>query len=368
LAAIEWQASATRIALLAVAYIVPLALVAPFAGVFVDRWELRRILIASDLARAALVTAMTFASNHAMLCVLLFLHQSCGCFFNPAQAAALPRLVDRSQLLAANALTAGAGHAAKILGPALAGILVAAFGWRGCLYADAVSFALSALALATLPRFAPVSARRGTDRRFGAEIRADLHAGWSFLASSRPVLETVLLVTIAMAALGGFLAVIAVYARERLEAGPRSMGLLLSMLGAGAVLGALGVARYLRPQPKQRIVCGGILTLALAFVLLAQARSLGLAAVAIFVLGAAAAAVIVPAQTLVQEETPPALLGRVTSVAVAAIGLAQGASMLLAGPVSTTFGFTRWLMTLACGVAICAVAGLASGTKSRATP
>jgi len=88
LAAIEWQASATRIALLAVAYIVPLALVAPFAGVFVDRWELRRILIASDLARAALVTAMTFAPNHAMLCVLLFLHQSCGCFFNPACKAA----------------------------------------------------------------------------------------------------------------------------------------------------------------------------------------------------------------------------------------------------------------------------------------
>jgi MFS family permease len=258
------------------------------------------------------------------LCALLFLHQSCGCFFNPAQSAAVPRLVDRSRLLAANALTAGAAHAAKILGPAIAGTLVAALGWRACLYADAASFVLSALALATLPQLAAAAPPRpsqrpalGGDRRRlahrlgvparqapGARNRASRHdrddgarrfPGGDRRVRTRP-------------------------ARSRTaQHGPLALD-----ARRGAILGAFAIARGLHRQPKQRLVCGGILALALGFALLAMARSLGLAAGAIFVLGAGAAAVIVPAQTLVQEETPPALLGRVTSAAVSAIGLAQG--------------------------------------------
>jgi predicted MFS family arabinose efflux permease len=239
--------------------------------------------------------------------------------------------------------------------------LVAAFGWRGCIVADAVSFALSALVLATLPILSPAPSPRAVASRLSlGALWNDLRVGWAFWAGSGAIRATVWLAVVAMAALGGFLAVIAVYARDQLGAGPRSMGFLLSSLGAGAILGAFAVARFTRAWPRLRVVCIGLAVMGAAFAMLVPGRPLQLAYVAIFTLGAAAATVIVPAQTLLQEETPPALLGRVTSSAVATIGLIQGASMLVAGPIATRVGFTPWLLSIAAVLTGCAIIGFLS--------
>ena len=145
LAALQWHTDVLGIGFLAIAYLLPFAVIAPLAGVFVDRWELRRLLIVSDLLRAGIVCLMAFANDLAILCGLLFLHQSVSTFFNPAQHAAIPRLVTREDILPANALSTQASHATKILGPGIGGILVATLGTRGCLLLDAATFLISAL-------------------------------------------------------------------------------------------------------------------------------------------------------------------------------------------------------------------------------
>ena len=354
LAALEWRASATRVGLLAVAYVLPLVGVAPFAGVLVDRWDLRKVLVASDMARAVLVLAMAFAPGYAALCALLFLHQAAGCFFNPAQSAALPRFVPRPRLLSANALTSSAGHAAKLLGPAVAGLLVAALGPRGCFLADSASFVVSALALSTLPAMPggrrTTGAGTGPARRAGsawAAVRADLGEGFEFLRRAPRLRRAVGAVAWTMVAVGGFIAILAVYARDVLGAGPRTLGFLLSSLGVGAVAGALAVAHFGRGRSRQMAIGMGMFLGAIALAILAANPDLRSVAGGVLLLGAAAAVSIVPAQALLQEETPGALLGRVTSVAVAGIGLVQGLGMVLAGPLVGVLGMSRFLVLAA---------------------
>jgi predicted MFS family arabinose efflux permease len=353
LAALEWRASATRVGLLAIAYVLPLVGVAPWAGVLVDRWDLRRVLVVSDLARAGLVLAMAFAPGYPALCALLFLHQTAGCFFNPAQVAALPRLVARPHLLAANALTSSAAHAAKLLGPAVAGVLVAALGPRGCFLADSASFLLSGLALSTLPAMAGERSSNGSPAPWRglanawAVVRADFHEGLEFLRRAPRVQRVVGAVAWTMAPVGGFIAILAVYARDVLDAGPRTLGFLLSTLGVGAVGGALAVARLARHRSRLRSIGIGMLLGAIAFGILAAGHDVRVVAAGVFLLGAATAVSIVPAQALLQEETPGALLGRVTSVAVAGIGIVQGLGMGLAGPLVGVLGMQRFLMVAA---------------------
>ena len=343
LTAFEWHAGVLGVSILSIAYVLPTATVAPLAGVFVDRWDLRRVLVWSDLVRCGLVLLMVVSPSLWIMCVLLFLHQAVSCFFNPAQSAALPRLVARPRLLAANALTTQAAHLTKLLGPAVAGLLVAALGPRSCFYADAASFALSAALLATLaPLPSPARAARGA-----RAVWTDLVAGLWFLRRARRVRYAVTMVALSMVALGAFVALVSVYARDLLGAGPRLMGALLSTIGGGTVAGAFVVVHTGKRWRKTYSIAAGVLVLGGALLLLAAARGAPLAFMGAFFLGLAGGAIVVPAQAEVQEQTPQEILGRVQSSAVAGISLAQIGSMAIAGPAAHLLGMAPLFVGLA---------------------
>ncbi len=331
--ALEWHASAGAMAALAAAYLLPLVLVAPIAGVCIERWELRRVLVASDLLRGLVVLTMLWTTSVAGVAALLFALQSLGCFFNPAQAAALPRLVRRERLLAANALTSQAGHLAKILGPAIAGTLVGAFGAGSCFVIDAVSFAWSAVWLATLPRMQPLAPRSATlaGRSAWRSVPSEMRAGFAIVLRPGRIRAAVGRALLTIAALGAWLALYAVLARDLYGAGARATGFLLSTLGAGAIAGAAIVLPIARRGSKLAAVTCGMAAVALALGAFAWVAHLPAAFAASFALGIGIAFVLVPATTLLQEEAPPAALARVMSCAVAAIGLAEAISIGAAG-------------------------------------
>jgi DHA3 family macrolide efflux protein-like MFS transporter len=343
LAALQWHAGVLGVSFLAIAYTLPMVAVAPFAGVFVDRWDLRRVLVMSDLLRAVLVLLMGITGNLVAMCALLFVHETVSTFFNPAQVSAVPRLVPRQQLLAANALTTQAAHLTRVLGPGLAGLLVAALGPRSCFLADAVSFALSGAMLATLPRLSAAP----ENRRAAPALWRDLGTALRFLRAAVRLRRAVLMVSMAFVAIGAFTAIVAVYARDQLGAGSRSMGLLVSMIGMGTILGAGIAVQTAKRWGRMPTMGAGMLGLAAALAGLSQSHSISHAFVGAALLGTAAAAVLVPAQALVQEDTPRELLGRVQSSSVALISLAQLASMGAAGPLARLLGLPWLLRTLA---------------------
>src|ERR1700710_1847383 len=92
-------------AALSIAIAIPWIAVAPFAGVWVDRWPKRAVLIGADLARAAVVTGLVFAPSLGVLLVLVFLKTSFATFFSPAEQATIRVVVPEEQLLAANSLS-----------------------------------------------------------------------------------------------------------------------------------------------------------------------------------------------------------------------------------------------------------------------
>jgi len=361
LTAFRWHAGVLGVSLLSIAYVLPAALVAPLAGVFVDRWDLRCTLVASDVLLCGIVLLMAASRGLPAMCGLLFLHQTVSCFFNPAQAAALPRLVDRPQLLAANALTTQAAHLTKLVGPAIAGMLVAALGPRSCFFADAASFGLSAALLATLPRLRGAARRPGGVRAVWTELRA----GLGFLRRSPRIRLVLGMVAPAMMATGGFIAVISVYARDQLGAGSRSMGLLVSTIGLGTIAGAFVVVHTGKRWSKARSILVGMLVMGAALWILSSARGAPPAFAGAFVLGAAAAAILVPAQALVQEQTPQELVGRVQSSAVAAMGISQMGAMAIAGPAARWLGLPRFFGALALLLLASALASAASAARLR---
>jgi len=331
LTALRWHASIGGMALLTASYLLPFALIAPLAGVFVDRWELRRVLVGSDVLRAGIVCGMLFADRLGVLCLLVFLHQAVSTFFNPAQHAALPRLVRRDEILTANALSTQASHVTKVLGPGIAGVLVATLGTHGCLLLDAATFLLSGALLTRLPRLQP--ARTTTAPRVPAralqEIAQELRVALDWLRHQPRLRWTLICLVCSIGGLGAFLVTLPIHARDALGLGPRGMGLLLSALGIGTVAGAWGVVRHGTWDRLQTIGVGS-LVLCVGLLALARVPQAATAAAVVLLLGCGTAILLVPAHALFQEETPEALRGRVISVALSILALSQVGGMALA--------------------------------------
>jgi predicted MFS family arabinose efflux permease len=351
---------APAVAALSVSYLAPLVVVMPVAAACVDRWPLRRVLVASDLLRAAVVAAFVWTESLAGQCALLFALQALGCFFNPAQAAAVARLVPRASLVAANALTAQAGHAAKIVGPAVAGLVVGAWGARSAFWVDAASFVWSAAWLATLPllpALAPSLVRSaaptGSAAPFARRV-AEVGAGLRFIRGDAPVRATLAAALAAAAGLGAWVACFAVLARDRWALAARGTGLVISIFGAGAIAGAALAVPLSRRWSAPRLVPVALAALAVALAAVAVAPTPFLGAAATFALGGATALVLVPAAAWVQAATPQPLQGRVQGAAIAAFGLVQAASLGAAGVAAPAVGAPRCIAIAAAVVAAAA--------------
>lgn len=326
-----------------IAYITPRAFIAPLAGVFVDRWSLRRIMVTCDLLRAALVPLIVLASGLYQVYFILFVFSTVSCFFLPAQSASIPRLVSKEELLVANALNSQVTHLTKVISPALAGLLVAWVGEKLCFYIDSATFVLSALLLSTIT-LRPGPARQ---RKQVGSVIADLREGLRFIVKHGEIRFLVLSIAAAIFAVGVFQALITIYIRDVLSAASQFFGLFISLVGAGTILGALSIGWYAQRWPQTLMVIAGILTVGLSIFLLAVLPSVGATLLSSLGLGIGAAYALIPAQTLLQAETPQNLLGRVTSGADSFITAGQIVAFAAAGTIANYTG----VKPLYCGVA-----------------
>ncbi len=132
--------SARDVAVVFISMLAPAVVLGPLAGMFADRWDPRRTMIASDAARGILILLLTQASTVPQICAICFAVSCCSSLFAPAQSITLPLLVLRDDLLAANARLQQSMQVVRLATPAVASALVAAFGERICYAADSASF------------------------------------------------------------------------------------------------------------------------------------------------------------------------------------------------------------------------------------
>lgn len=345
----------------------PVFLLGPYAGVWVDRWDRRRVMIATDLVHVVSVAVVLLARtpDTVWLVYLAMLGEgTAGVLFRPAAQAHTPAVVGTGELLGdANALSAFTTGAISLAAPPLGGLLYATAGVDAVVGVAIGCYLLSALAL---------SRSRGrvhAGQAAFSRTRSRVRPGWVALFRSRgrgrtqertaalkqqaPATRALLVVNgVYLLANAALTALLVPFAISRLG-GSTEVGYLLSALGAGFLLGA-PIIRHVRLSLRSA-VSGGMALVAAAFFALFNAPSLPFALVAAALVGIPGVGVLVTVQTWVQRSTPGERLGRVSAVflTVEAAVTLLGA---LAGPLLGQIAGLPFALNAACTLTLIAAA------------
>ncbi len=341
LIAYVWHDGAAALAAVAVVLAVPWIVVAPLAGVWADRLPKRAAMIGCDLSRAVVVLGLVFAPNLAVLLVLVALKTTLSTLFSPAEQATIRTVVPEDQLFSANALSQLALQATKVLGPALGGVLVGLSSPRTAFGVDAATFVVSA---AILSRMRPIESLAATaaadDEEEEPSFWQELREGMAYVVSRRALVVAIGGISLATFLLLAF-DTLSPLAFMQLGVGRTLFGLAVAAIGLGGALGATVIGRSgNRFNPfvllgAGKIAVGGLVAF-IGFVLLTHAHVPRLVWVAVlFSVGFAAAGILVSAPTIIQMETPAALMGRVSATAGAVPTVFQIAAPIVGAAVAS---------------------------------
>ncbi len=356
--------SATATGAVLITSAVPIPLFAPLAGVFVDRWDRRRIMLVAESARALLflgLLGMFLVQPRALwpIYVVGFLQSALAAFFWPARSALLPQFIQPPALLAANALYLVSDSGVRVIAPALSAFALLHLGPASVILTDAATFLLSAgcislFMLPTAPQGDVVSLAIGkpsSERLAKPEKQA--------LSGQRPGVSTkrarwtspesgLLLLGALIAYTAGTLSILLpIFVQITLSAGPLAYGWLLTAqaVGEGAISLLLG---RLSPRARQvrmtGFVSGSLALGALALILIAFIHRLVPDLFLNVLFGAAMAATSVSLLTLLQQRVTNRLLGRTLAAYTAAQALAQVGGMGIASVLVAHIGVS-WFLT-----------------------
>jgi DHA3 family macrolide efflux protein-like MFS transporter len=328
------HATATEISLILVSFLLPLAIVGPVAGVFVDHWNVKRTMIASDLIRAVLAALLVAATDVREIYVIFFALGSVSSFFIPAQSVTLRTIVPHAGLMSANALMQNAIQLMQIISPAIAGVLVASVSAKACFWLDSLSFIFSASMVYTLtidraPSRKPLNL---------SMVIAEMNAGMKFIFTHSAVSFVILSLMAGMFVIRCFFALIAVYVRDVLRGGSALFGSISSLVGIGIIAGTQLIRHFAREKSKGHLVILGLVGIGISIMLMAAFANIPITMVATLGIGFWVGFLIVPTQVLLQEETPKEMLGRVSSSLMSVMSISQVLAMSGAGPLAQTIG------------------------------
>ena len=367
----DFETRAQRITLLAtgvyVANTIPAMVLGSVAGVWVDRWPKRRVMVASNGLRALLVVFTPFfllpgphwlglSWGYWALLVMTFLESVLTQFFAPAEQAAIPMLVPKEHLLAANSLYQATSMGATIVGfalgePILRGLdsLFQAIGLKGGEFLLLpFCYGMAAISLST------IRMREQPRTHRGESVWKEIVAGLQVLRE-RASVRTAMVHLVLLYSLLAALYVLAISLASAIQGlGPTGFGSLLAMSGLGMAIGAVVVAQVGHGFSRRRLAATGLGAITWSLVLLGQLRgnltyTLGLCAL----LGVGAALVAIPAQTTIQEDTPESQRGRVFGLQNNLINIALSLPLVLAGALVSSVGLLPVLWILA-GLALVA--------------
>ncbi len=361
--------SVTWVALTTAARVLPMVLLGPLGGVLADRYDRRRLILASDLTRALLMVALAAVAAAglpiALAPVIAAAATAAGIVQPPCVAACTARFVAHGELQRANALRAGIGQASVVAGPALGAAVLAASTPSLAILLNALSFLGSATAIGAIgagPAFEPA---RSGESGGPASVLADVRAGARALRGAPSAIRLVA-ADVLGSSVYGVLTVTLVMVSRKLGAGDGGYGLLLGAFGAGGVIGATVTARLDAPARWRRMLAIALLLVGLPLALLGVVPTLA-AALALAVLAGGGMIV----GEVLSETALPRLLD--DEVLARAYGLAFPTSMAgivagsaIAGPLVALFGLTGALVFV--GVAVLAIAVLLVARPLTAAP
>jgi MFS transporter, DHA3 family, macrolide efflux protein len=322
-----------QISMILVSFLTPLAIFSPIAGVFVDKWNLKATMIASDVIRGFLILALVFVHDLYAIYGIFFVLAAVSAFFIPAQSVAVRTITPAAGLMAVNGLMAQAFQGAQIIAPSVSGALVQAAGANFCFIVDGASFFVSAAMIFSIP----IHREHGTATA-AATVLESMRAGFRFIFTHSTVSFVILSMTVGMFAVRCFGALISVYVRDILLSTSAAFGILNTLIGVGMIIGTQSITRFGKHIPKQNLVVHGLVLMGAAVLLTATFGVISTTAAGMLLMGFGAAFIMISAQTLMQQETPKEMLGRVMSAWMSLNATSQVIAMFLAGPIAERAG------------------------------
>lgn len=337
--AVGWQiyalsGSPLDLGLIGLAQFLPMMCLTLVVGHVADRYDRRKIvaLCMAVEALAALLLALTAlhgVGGKALVYLTVIVMSAARAFEAPTLPTLIPALVPRDWIARATAMSASTNQVAQIAGPALGGIgYSAGAGWVYCVAA--------ALYVGGLLCIAGVRTERAPPRKAPTTWRT-LFAGISFIASRRILLGTLSLDLFAVL-LGGATALLPLFAKDVLDAGPWALGALRAAPACGAALMSLVLARMTLGSHIGRLLFGALFLFGLATIAFGLSRSVPISIVALMVLGASDSISVVVRSSLVQLHTPDEMLGRVSAVNTLFIGTSNQLGEFESGLTAALFG------------------------------
>lgn len=356
------------------AQLLPHLLFGSVAGVFVDRWDRRRVMIVTSTLQTGIVLLLLLVQSPDDLWIvyLVSLAQSCAeIFFGPAENALLPTVVDKDHLLAANSLNALNNNLARLLGPAVAGGLLLVAGLPGVVLLDSASFAVAALLIAFVSVRTPAREVPPAGTAAGAvwtRLWREWLDGLRFVWRHR--LIATLFTVLVLISFGGIMydPLFPAFVIDVLKGGPDVRGWLSTIQAAGGICGSLVVARLGQGVAPGRLLGWSCVLTGLFLLVEYNVPYLPLTYTLAFLVGGSAVATGAAAQTLAQQYVPDEYLGRAfgalgTTTAILGLFSALG----LAGVLGEVVGLLP-MLNVATGITLLAgligVVLLAPGAKA----
>jgi len=317
---------------------IPTFLLAPFAGVIVDRMDRRKVLVWTQslaMVQSLLLAWLTLSHriNIAEVLVLSACQGVINAFDMPGRQSFMIRMVeDRGDLSNAIAINSSMVNAARLLGPSLAGMLIAVTSEGWCFLVDGVSYiaVIASLLMMTLPREQMMS--------HGATMVQQLHEGWNYVAASVPIRNILLLFALISLMGWPFMVLMPIFAAQVLRGGPHTLGFLMGAVGVGSLTSALLLVWRRSVRGLTKVIPIGAGVFGVGLVAFGLSHNQWLSMVMMLVTGFGMMQGVTTSNTILQTLVDEKMRGRVMSYyTMAFVGMAPFGS-LLAGAMAHAIG------------------------------
>lgn len=332
---------------------IPIFILGPVAGLAVDRFDRRSIIVATQVSSMILASILAFLTLTKRVTVWEVVVLAClmgvvNAFDVPARQSFLVEMVGREDLMNAIALNSSMFNSARVIGPSVAGILVASFGEGWCFFANAVSY------IAVIAGLLMMRVQRSKIEPRGASPLEHILEGFRFVRNTPPIAALLLLTgAISMVALP-YSVLMPIFAAKVLHGNARTLGVLMGATGVGALLGALVLASRTRLQGLGRLVAISCASFGTSLILFSLSRYYLLSVLLLVPVGFFVMVQMAATNTLIQSMVPDRLRGRTMAVySMMFLGMAP-IGALFSGTVAGRIG-APWT------VAIGGIAAIVSG-------
>lgn len=243
--------------------VLPVFLIGPIAGIYVDRWNRKYTMISCDLLRGLLVLLIPFfivySESMVPIYILVFIIFSITRFFLPSKLSIIPDIVHKDRLLLANSLTSTTRMIATIIGFGFGGIIVAHIGAKGGFYIDSVTYFISALlvsfvAIKLKEKIGASHPREKLRKIIKKTVLGDIKEGLLYLRDNKDIRMVANTMFLIMAGVGSVYIIIIVFIQEMLHSSTEHLGFLAMFLGAGLFLGSLAYGRFGANLSKKSVI------------------------------------------------------------------------------------------------------------------